>query len=304
MITHTVLFCCCWESTGVSIQPFQTPPMARPRFHSHTESLVRSGAQQQQHSGLGLQNFNLLPVKDTNGRNGSTSGNNKIAIEEDDIIPVKEAPLSAPPTVVATTNISNSCSSPPQVPSKQQIIPAEKDILILDKDFDDKIKSISSFVCFLSSFILFLCNPIILSDYSETRHPTRDPRRPQRSLQFGNIKQPHHPAEQRHEQRQRHESWHREQRLRPGSAQFDLDGSHRQQKQCWIWLIVVSGQASVGSFATRRPSTQRQPRPVPSRYVRPSSAPTHTARSTCTWPTSRATDITRVWRVCNTLSLT
>ena len=160
----------CWESTGVSIQPFQTPPMARPRFHSHTESLVRSGAQQQQHSGLGLQNFNLLPVKDTNGRNGSTSGNNKIAIEEDDIIPVKEAPLSAPPTVVATTNISNSCSSPPQVPSKQQIIPAEKDILILDKDFDDKIKSISSFVLSILSARVFCLFSLFYFILIQTHH--------------------------------------------------------------------------------------------------------------------------------------
>ena len=78
MITHTVFVLGinrCFDSAVPE-------PMARPRFHSHTESLVRSGAQQQQHSGLGLQNFNLLPVKDTNGRNGSTSGNNKIAIEE------------------------------------------------------------------------------------------------------------------------------------------------------------------------------------------------------------------------------
>lgn len=148
--TDGIPFCLfCWESTGVSIQPFQTPPMSRPRFHSHTESLVRSGAQQQQQQqlgGLGLQNFNLLPVKDTNGRNGS-SGNKKIAIDEDDIIPVKEAPLSAPPTVVASTN-----SSP--VPSRQQVIPAEKEIIIVDKDFDDKIKSISYPTPILSSVFL------------------------------------------------------------------------------------------------------------------------------------------------------
>ncbi|XP_057372527.1 protein outspread-like [Daphnia carinata] len=121
-------------SKGVSIQPFQTPPMSRPRFHSHTESLVRSGAQQQQQQqlgGLGLQNFNLLPVKDTNGRNGS-SGNKKIAIDEDDIIPVKEAPLSVSPAVVA--------ASPCPPPAAKTA--AEKDIVIIDKDLiDDKIKT-------------------------------------------------------------------------------------------------------------------------------------------------------------------
>lgn len=95
--------------------------MARSRFHSHTESLVRGSAQQQQQQ---LQNFNLLPVKDTNGRN--VSSNNKIAIEEDDIIPVKEAPLSAPPTASVATS------------SSAKVIPAEKDF----SDFDDKIKSI------------------------------------------------------------------------------------------------------------------------------------------------------------------
>lgn len=124
--------------TGVSIQPFQTPPMARPRFHSHTESLMRSGVQHTTSTataGLvgGMQNFNSLPVKDTNGRNGNSSGvNNKIAIEEDDIIPVKEvAPLSVSSTVVAA-------SPCPPLPAK---IAAEKDIVIIDKDFDDKIKS-------------------------------------------------------------------------------------------------------------------------------------------------------------------
>jgi hypothetical protein len=129
---------------GVSIQPFQTPPMARPRFHSHTESLMRSGAQHTTTSSSssmtgGLQNFNSLPVKDTNGRNGnSTSGgnNNRISIEEDDIIPVKEvATLSVPSAVVAT-------SSCPPLPAK--VVPAEKEILIVDKDFDDKIKSITN----------------------------------------------------------------------------------------------------------------------------------------------------------------
>jgi hypothetical protein len=87
----------------------------------------------------GLQNFNSLPVKDTNGRNGnSTSGgnNNRISIEEDDIIPVKEvATLSVPSAVVAT-------SSCPPLPAK--VVPAEKEILIVDKDFDDKIKSITN----------------------------------------------------------------------------------------------------------------------------------------------------------------
>lgn len=112
--------------------------MARPRFHSHTESLVRGSGQ---NASLGLQNFNLLPVKDTNGRNGTNSnnnsGNNKMAIEEDDdIIPVKEAPLSVHPTVVATS--SSTLTSP--VPSKV-VLPPEKEILIVDKDFDDKIKS-------------------------------------------------------------------------------------------------------------------------------------------------------------------
>jgi hypothetical protein len=115
--------------------------MARPRFHSHTESLMRSGAQHATSptagAGLiaGLQNFNSLPVKDTNGRNGNSSGNNnRMSIEEDDVIPVKEvAPLSVPPAAVAA-------SSCPPLPAKV-IVPAEKEILIVDKDFDDKIKS-------------------------------------------------------------------------------------------------------------------------------------------------------------------
>ncbi|KAI9561005.1 hypothetical protein GHT06_011961 [Daphnia sinensis] len=122
-------------SKGVSIQPFQTPPMARPRFHSHTESLMRSGVQHTTSTTTagGMQNFNSLPVKDTNGRNGNSSGvNNKIAIEEDDIIPVKEvAPLSVSSTVVAA-------SPCPPLPAKTA---AEKDIVIIDKDFDDKIKT-------------------------------------------------------------------------------------------------------------------------------------------------------------------
>lgn len=106
--------------------------MARPRFHSQTESLTRTSGQ---NSGVVLQNFNSLPVKDTNGRNGQNggSGNNKTAIEEDDIIPVKEGPLSVSSTIVATSS-SNS------LPSKI-VLPAEKDILIVDKDFDEKIKS-------------------------------------------------------------------------------------------------------------------------------------------------------------------
>ncbi len=103
---------------------------------------MRSGAQHTTSSSMtttgagmgGLQNFNSLPVKDTNGRNGNSSGNNnRISIEEDDIIPVKEvAPLSVPSAVVAT-------SSCPPLPAK--VVPAEKEILIVDKDFDDKIKS-------------------------------------------------------------------------------------------------------------------------------------------------------------------
>ena len=88
----------------------------------------------------GMQNFNSLPVKDTNGRNGNSSSgcnNNKISIEEDDIIPVKEvASLSVASTVVATS--SSSC---PPLPANKQIVPAEKEIHIVDKDFDDKIKT-------------------------------------------------------------------------------------------------------------------------------------------------------------------
>lgn len=123
--------------------------MARPRFHSQTESLTRSSGQN--NSGLALQNFNLLPVKDTNGRNGG-SGNNKTAIEEDDIIPVKEAPLSVSSTVVAT---SSSSSLPP---SSKIVLPAEKDILIVDKDFDEKIKSNFSFLFFSLFDFFFLEN--------------------------------------------------------------------------------------------------------------------------------------------------
>ena len=90
----------------------------------------------------GMQNFNSLPVKDTNGRNGNSSNgccnNNKISIEEDDIIPVKEvASLSVASTVVATS--SSSC--PPLPSTNKQIVPAEKEIHIVDKDFDDKIKT-------------------------------------------------------------------------------------------------------------------------------------------------------------------
>ena len=117
--------------------------------------------------------FQLIAGQGNNGRKSGTSGNNKTAIEEDDIgsyNPVKKAPLSAPPTVVATTNISNSCSSPPQVPSKQQVIPAEKDILILDKDFDDKIKSISSFVLSILSARVFCLFSLFYFILIQTHH--------------------------------------------------------------------------------------------------------------------------------------
>ena len=142
--------------TGVSIQPFQTPPMARPRFHSHTDSLMRSNNTQS--SALGLQNFNLQPVKDTNGRNGNTTTTTTtkkiitattttttagVAIEEDDIIPVKEVAAVSP---VSTTVAASSASLLP--PSKSSALTAEKDVIILDKDFDDRIKSeFYSFIC-------------------------------------------------------------------------------------------------------------------------------------------------------------
>jgi hypothetical protein len=115
--------------------------MARPRFHSHTESLMRSGAQHTTSTIGGMQNFNSWPVKDTTGRNGNSSGNNnQISIDEDDIIPVKEvAPLSVSSTVVATSSCNSSLSS--SLLTNKVVVPAEKDILIVDKDFDDKIKS-------------------------------------------------------------------------------------------------------------------------------------------------------------------
>jgi hypothetical protein len=167
---------------GVSIQPFQTPPMARPRFHSHTESLMRSGAQHTTTSSSssmtgGLQNFNSLPVKDTNGRNGnSTSGgnnNNRISIEEDDIIPVKEvATLSTVPSAVVATS-SSSC---PPLPAK--VVPAEKEILIVDKDFDDKIKSIkiTNNRKLTGQLDLIFCFFDFVWPGSETCHPPGDPR--------------------------------------------------------------------------------------------------------------------------------
>ena len=104
---------------------------------------MRSGAQHTTSTTAalisGVHNFNSLPVKDTNGRNGNSCGNNKrISIEEDDIIPVKEvASLSVPSTVVAT---SSSNTAPP--PASKVVAPGDKkDIVIVDKDFDDKIKS-------------------------------------------------------------------------------------------------------------------------------------------------------------------
>lgn len=162
---------------------------------------MRSGAQHTTSSSSsmtgGLQNFNSLPVKDTNGRNGnSTSGNNnqRISIEEDDIIPVKEVtPLSVPSAVVAT-------SSCPPLPAK--VVPAEKEILIVDKDFDDKIKSIKNNQKLDGQLELIFCFFDFVWPGSETCHPPGDPRGSKRPLQFGNIEQPHHPARQQHEQQQ------------------------------------------------------------------------------------------------------
>ena len=128
----------CVDWSGVTIQPFQTPPMARPRFHScHTEpaSVPASSS-----STLGFQNFNLLPVKDTNGKKMSTAAsndnNNKTvtaALEETDVIPVKESP--SPST------------------AKENNPAAEKDLNILDKDLEEKFKSKFILVTFQSMFI-------------------------------------------------------------------------------------------------------------------------------------------------------
>ena len=105
------------------MEPFATPPMSRPRFHSHTESLVRSTAA----SPASPSSFHLLPpVKDTNGRPPTATNNNNngpatLAIDEDDTIPVKEAPAA---------------SSTPAVGQQ-----ASKIIGIDHKDIDDKLKS-------------------------------------------------------------------------------------------------------------------------------------------------------------------
>ena len=105
---------------GVAIQPFQTPPMSRPRFHScHAEPAANK---------LAFENFNLLPVKDTNGRKTTTSSaaaeKFELAadLEDGDVIPVKDV-------VVAKENT-----------------PADKQVIIFDKDMEDKFKSTDQYL--------------------------------------------------------------------------------------------------------------------------------------------------------------
>lgn len=159
--------------TGVAIQPFQTPPMARPRFHSHTESLRSPhGA---------LQSFNLLPVKDTNGRSG------KLAIDEDDIIPVKETTAPLSPASSTTSTVSSASTV------------KEKDVVIADKDFDDKLKS--ELLHHRAFFVLTLRpfsshNDIVDSLFLRpSSDPARDSRRAQCPLQFGDTEYDADPAD-------------------------------------------------------------------------------------------------------------
>ena len=119
-----IFFFLIFFSEGVSIQPFQTPPMSRPRFHSHTESS----------SGTCLNNtFNLLPVKDTNGRKSSS----KMVIDEDDIIPVKQEPSAITATPKSTT--ATAADSATTTNDKDVIIMATTDNLA---PADERFKSI------------------------------------------------------------------------------------------------------------------------------------------------------------------
>jgi len=130
--------------------------MARPRFHSQTESvmihssssiatsttvttatsgvggtgLLQSQTNQQQNNNHFI---NLMPVKDKNTNGRSAGNNNKSVLDEldDDIIPVKEE-LPARGSNANTTASSS---------SNTNNIGADKDVLIIDKDIDDKLKS-------------------------------------------------------------------------------------------------------------------------------------------------------------------